>query len=293
MERSGEVLTERELEQVERANSSGLRPVVFVHGLWLLASSWDTWAALFEEEGYAAVTPGWPDDPETIEQAKTDPSVFAHKMVGQVTEYYEAAIGRLTRRPAIVGHSFGGLIAQKLAGDGLSAATVAIDPAGFQGVLPVPASSLKSAGPVLANPLNAGRAVTLTFEQFQYGWANNLEEPEARELYEKYHVAAPGAPLFQAAFANLNPFAETKVDTKNPDRGPLLLIGGADDHTVPLTVSRAAFKLQQRNPGITEFAEVAGRGHSLTIDSGWREVAQLALDFVQRHAPSIEAAEMT
>jgi non-heme chloroperoxidase len=286
-------LTARELEQIDRANTSKLRPVVFVHGLWLLASSWDRWAQLFEQSGYAAVSPGWPDDPETIEEAKADPSVFAHKMVGQVTDYYLDAISRLERQPAVIGHSFGGLIAQKLAGEGAAAATVAIDPAPFQGVVPLPVSSLKSAGPVLGNPLNAGRAVTLTFEQFQYGWTNNLDEAEARDLYETFHVAAPGAPLFQAATANFNPFAETKVDTRNPDRGPLLLINGTDDHTVPLAITHASLKLQQRNAGVTEFAEVAGRGHSLTIDSGWREVAQLALRFIQRHAPSIEAAEVS
>jgi non-heme chloroperoxidase len=284
-------LTARERDQIEAANASGLRPVVFVHGLWLLASSWDHWAGLFQQAGFAPISPGWPDDPETIEEAKADPSVFAHKMVGQVTDYYLEAISGLKRKPAVIGHSFGGLIAQKLAGEGVAAATVAIDPAPFQGVLPLPVSSLKSASPVLTNPLNAGRAVTLTFEQFQYGWANNLDEAEARDLYETYHVAAPGAPLFQAATANFNPFAETKVNTRNPERGPLLLINGTEDHTVPLAIAHASLKLQQRNPGVTEFAEVPGRGHSLTIDSGWREVAQLALTFVQAHAPSIEAAE--
>lgn len=275
-------LTEHELAEIDHANETGLRPVVFVHGLWLLSSSWDRWRALFEENGYTTVAPGWPDDPETVEAAREDPKVFAHKMVQQVTDHYLGAIARLKVKPAVVGHSFGGLIAQKIAGEGVSASTVAIDNAPFRGVLPLPVSSLRSAAPVLANPVNAGRAVALTFEQFSYGWSNNLSEEEGRRLYDEFHVAASGVPLFQAAAANLNPLSEAKVDTKNPDRGPLLIIAGAADNTVPLAITRATHKLQSKNPGLTEIVEVPGRGHSLTIDDGWRDVAQIALDFVTR-----------
>ena len=256
---------------------------MFVHGLWLLSSSWDRWRALFEEAGYATIAPGWPDDPETVEEARRDPTVFAHKMVKQVTDHYLAAISRLTVKPAVVGHSFGGLFAQKMAGEGVSVATVAVDPAPFRGVLPLPVSSLKSAAPVLTNPANIRRAVALTFDQFTYGWANALDAAEARELYDTYHVPASGVPLFQAATANLNPFSEVKVDTKSPDRGPLLVVSGEKDNTVPHAITNATFKLQKRNASPTEFAEIPNRGHSLTIDSGWREVAQTALDFVNRH----------
>lgn len=279
-------LTDWERAEIERANSTGLRPVVFVHGLWLLASSWQNWRDLFEEAGFATIAPGWPDDPDSVAEALADPDVFAHKMVGQVTDHYLEAIAALNVGAAVVGHSFGGLIAQKIAGTGASVSTVAIDPAPFRGVLPLPASSLKSAAPVLTNPANLGRAVALTFDQFKYGWTNNLSEEESRHLYETYHVPTSGVPLFQAATANLNPFSETKVDTKNPERGPLLIINGTDDNTVPLAIAHASYRLQERNEGITEIVEVPGRGHSLTLDSGWREVADIALNFVEVHAPN-------
>src|SRR4051794_14637247 len=205
-------MTEREARQVERANQSGKTPVVFIHGLWLLPSSWDNWARLFEEAGYAAVTPSWPDDPETVEEARANPDVFAKKTLAQIADHTAEVIGKLDRKPAVMGHSTGGLLAQILAGRGLSAATVAIDPGPFRGVLPLPISALRSAGPVLANPLNRGRAVTLTLDQFKYGWANALSDDEAKQLYETYHVAAPGVALMQMANANLNPWTEARVD---------------------------------------------------------------------------------
>ncbi|MCU1580674.1 MAG: non-heme chloroperoxidase [Microbacteriaceae bacterium] len=276
-------LSNRERAEIDRANDSGLRPVVFVHGLWLLSSSWDRWRTLFEQHGLTTLAPGWPDDPETVAEAKADPDVFAHKMIAMVTDHYLEAIRRLTIKPAIIGHSFGGLIAQRLAGEGASTVTVAIDPAPFRGVLPLPASSLKSASPVLGNPFNAGRAVSLTFEQFSYGWANALPEDEARALYEEFHVPAAGAPLFQAATANINPWTEAKVDTSNPDRGPLLIVSGQADHTVPLAITHAMFEVQRKNASTTEIIELADRGHSLTIDHGWKQVAEVSLKFVADH----------
>jgi pimeloyl-ACP methyl ester carboxylesterase len=276
------MINEHEAEQVERANASGLTPVAFVHGLWLLPSSWDRWAAVFEEAGYATLTPGWPDDPETVEEAQAHPEVFAHKSVGQIADYVEGIIRRLDKRPAVIGHSFGGLLTQIIAGRGLAAVSVAIDPAPFRGVLPLPISALRSAAPVLANPANRNRAVPLTYEQFRYGFANAVDEQEAKELYEAYAVPGSGVPLFQAAAANLNPWTEAKVDTKNPARGPLLIISGEKDHTVPPAIAKASYRLQKRNAGVTELAEIKGRGHALVIDNGWREVADTSLAFVQR-----------
>jgi non-heme chloroperoxidase len=275
-------ITEHELAQCEQANQSGRTPVVFVHGLWLLPSSWDRWAKLFEDNGYATLTPGWPDDPETVQEAAEHPEVFAGKSIGQVADHFETIIGGLERKPAVVGHSFGGLLTQILAGRGLSAVSVAIDPAPFRGVLPLPISSLKSAFPVLGNPANRNRAVPLTFEQFRYGFANAVSEEEARQLYEEFAVPASGKPLFQAAAANLNPWTEAKVDTKNPERGPLLIISGEQDHTVPWAIANASYQQQQENEGVTEIVEMKNRGHALTIDSGWPEVADTALTFVQR-----------
>jgi pimeloyl-ACP methyl ester carboxylesterase len=246
-------VTAWEEAEIERANASGLTPVVFVHGLWLLSSSWQRWRDLFEASGYTTIAPGWPDDPATVREAFDHPEVFAHKKVQAVTDHYLDAIRRLAKKPAVVGHSFGGLIAQKIAGSGASAATVTIDNAPFRGVLPLPVSSLRSSFPVLGNPANYGKAIALTFEQFKYGWANNLDE------------------------------AETRVDSKNPDRGPLLVLAGENDHTIPLAITEATFRIQSKhNPGVTEIERIPGRGHSLVIDSGWKEVADVAVQFIQR-----------
>jgi non-heme chloroperoxidase len=269
-------------DRVAHANASGRTPVVFIHGLWLLPSSWDRWAVLFEESGFATLTPGWPDDPETVAEANAHPEVFANKTVSQVADHHAAVIGRLHKKPAVIGHSFGGLLAQIVAGRGLSAASVAIDAAPFRGVLPLPLSALKSSSPVLGNPANRNRGVPLTYGQFRFAFANAVSEEEARHLYDTFAVPAPGRPLFQAAAANLNPWTEAKVDTKSPDRGPLLVISGEKDNTVPRAVSNATFKRQVRNEGVTEFVEIPDRGHSLTIDSRWREVADTALTFVRR-----------
>jgi pimeloyl-ACP methyl ester carboxylesterase len=276
-------ITQAESEQIEKANASGRTPVVFVHGLWLLPSSWQSWVELFEEAGFAAVAPGWPGDPDSVEAARANPQALAGVGVVQVADHFAEVIGALAEKPAIVGHSFGGLITQILAGRGLSIASVAVNPAPFKGVLPLPLAAIRTTLPVLGNPLNRGRTVTLSFDQFRYGWANAVPEDEARQLYERYHVAAPGRPIFQAATANFNPGAETKANTKNPQRGPLLIFTGEDDHAVPPAMSVAAFKKQEsHNPGVTEHIEMPNRGHSLTIDHGWREVAENALAFVKR-----------
>ena len=282
-------VTEHEAAQVERANASGRPPVMFVHGLWLLPSSWDRWAELFETAGYAALTPGWPDDPDTTAQAKEHPEVFAGKSISQVADHFAAIAGTLAQRPAIIGHSFGGLLAQILAGRGLAAVSVAIDPAPFRGVLPLPISALRSASPALDNPANRHRAVPLTYDQFRYAFANAVTGDEAKQLYETYAVPAPGLPLFQAAAANLNPWTEVKVDTETPGRGPLLIISGEKDHTVPWAIANSSYKHQAHNKGVTEITEMPGRGHALTIDSGWREVADTALAFVQRFTPATPA----
>ena len=226
-------ISEREERQIQQANASGRTPVVFIHGLWLLPSSWDNWVAVFEEAGYAGLTPDWPDDPETVEAARANPDVFAKKTLGQVADHTAAVIGRLSKKPAVMGHSTGGLLAQLIADRGLSAATVGIDSGPFRGVLPLPISALRSSLPVLKNPLNRGRAITLTLDQFKYGWATGITDEEAKRLYDTYHVAAPGVALMQMANANLNPFTDAKLDVRNPDRGPLLIIQGEKDHTVP------------------------------------------------------------
>jgi len=275
-------ITEYESRQIAQANASGRSPVIFIHGLWLLPMSWDRWRQVFEDAGYTTLAPGWPDDPNTVGEANAHPEVFAHKTVGQIADHFEEVIGELTKRPALIGHSFGGLLAQILAGRGVADATVAIDPAPFRGVLPLPISALKSAAPVLGNPANHNRAVPLTYEQFRFAFANAVGEEEAQELYNTYAVPGSGVPLFQAATANLNPWTEAKVKSKNPVRGPLLIISADQDHTVPWAIANASYKKQKRNKGVTEIVKIPGRGHSLTIDHGWRAVADTALEFVQR-----------
>src|SRR5690348_15093875 len=279
-------ISERENREIEAANASGNTPVVFIHGLWLLPSSWANWADFFKQAGYAPLTPDWPDDPETVVEARATPDVLAKKTLKQVADHATEIIDALDKKPAVIGHSTGGLLAEMLAGRGLSAATVAIDPGVFRGVLPLPASVLKGLGPLLINPLTRGRAITFTVDQFKYGWANALDEKETQELYDTYHVAGSGIALVQMGNANLNPWTEAKVDTKNPARGPLLILDGEKDHTVPWAIANAAYKRQKRNPGVTEIRKMPNRGHSLTIDRGWQEVAQTALEFVERFVPA-------
>ena len=278
-------MVQGEAAQTSHANESGKQPVVFIHGLWLLASSWDRWVKFFEQAGYVAVQPGWPGDPSTVAEANEHPEVFAGKGIRQVANHMEDIIRGLKRKPAVIGHSFGGMLTQVVAGRGLAIASVAIDPAPFRGVLPLPFSALKAAFPAVGNPGNYSRAVRLTYEQFRFAFANAVSADEARTIYETYAVPAPARPLFQAAFANLNPRTEARVDTRSPKRGPLLLISGDRDNTVPPAIVRASFRLQKRNEGVTELATISNRGHSLPIDGGWQKVAETALAFVRRFAP--------
>jgi non-heme chloroperoxidase len=274
--------TAGELHQVSQANDSGKPPVVFVHGLWLLAGSWAPWQTLFEAAGYATVAVEWPDDPATVAEGRSHPELFAGKSVGGITDHIAEVIKGLNVKPAIVGHSFGGLITQKLAGQGLASVSVPIDPGPFRGVLPLPFSALKVASAVILNPANKKRSVMLSYDQFRYGFVNAVDEAEASRLYEEFPVPGSGIPLFQAAFANINPSTEASVDTRSSGRGPMKLISGEKDHTVPWAIANASFKRQRRNESVTEIEEIKNRGHSLVIDSGWPEVAEVTLSFIKR-----------
>ena len=279
----GTTVTAREAAQVAAANESGKQPVVFIHGLWLLHSSWDAWRERFEGLGYATVAVDWPDDPTDHASAHADPSVFAKKSVGQVADHVGDVIAGLERKPIVIGHSFGGLLTQIVAGRGLALASVTIDPAPSRGVIPLPFSALKASFPVLGNPLNYGKAVTLTFDEFRFGFANAVSEEEAHRLYETFHVPAPGRPLFQAATANLDPTTEAKADKLNPERGPMLVVSGEKDNIVPWSMANAAYKKQSKNAHHpTEIVEIPGVGHSLVIDSHWGEVADAALTFLRK-----------
>src|SRR5215472_17942798 len=260
-------------------------PVVFVHGLWLHASSWEPWAELFRESGYEPLTPGWPGDPDTVEEARNNPGQIAGKGIDEVVAHYAQVIAGLDARPVVVGHSFGGLIVQRLLGQDLAAAAVAIDPAPIKGVLYLPPSALKVASVALRRPANRNLAVALTPEQWHYGFGNALSEQESAELYDRWNIPSPGKPLFEAALANFTPSSPAKVNTANKSRGPLLITAGGKDHTVPHAISTATRRLYHKSPAITDLREFPDRGHSLTIDHGWREVAQTALDWLHERMP--------
>jgi pimeloyl-ACP methyl ester carboxylesterase len=258
-------------------------PVVFVHGLWLHATSWQPWLELFEAAGYVPVAPGWPGEPETVEAARAEPAAVAGRGINEVVEHYAAAIHALPAKPVVIGHSFGGLIAQKLLAQDLAVAAVAIDAAPIRGVLLLPPSALRVASIALRNPLNRGKSVSLTEKQFRYGFGNTLTAAESTELWEKWAIPSPARPLFEAAVSNLLPNSPAKVDTGNSDRGPLLLIAGGSDHTVPASITRQTRRLYGQSTAVTDYMEFTGRGHSLALDSGWREVGDAALSWVDSH----------
>jgi pimeloyl-ACP methyl ester carboxylesterase len=257
-------------------------PVVFIHGLWLHATSWASWAELFSEAGYDPIAPGWPGDPDTVEAARADPDSIANHGIDDVTRHYQAIIDTLPARPILIGHSFGGMISEKLLGLDYGAAAIGIDAAQIKGVLPLPLSALHSTLPVFKNPANKHKAVSLTAEQFRYSFGNAVSEEESDALYERWAIPAPGKPLFEAAAANFSLHSPAKVNTANEGRGPLLLIMGGRDHTVPEAITKATVKQYRHSSAVTELEEFADRGHSLTIDSGWREVADLCLAWLAK-----------
>jgi pimeloyl-ACP methyl ester carboxylesterase len=257
-------------------------PVVFIHGLWLHASSWGPWLDLFTEAGYAPVAPGWPGVPKTVALARIQPDSIAGHGIDDVTSHYAGIIGELPERPVIIGHSFGGMIAEKLLGEDLGAAAIAIDAAQIKGVLPLPLSSLRSTLPVFKNPANAHRAVSLTAEEFRYAFGNAVSPAESDELYERWVIPAPGKPLFEASAANFSPHSPAKVDTGNSERGPLLLVMGGKDHTVPEAITKSTLKQYRGSAAVTDLTEFADRGHSLTIDHGWRAVADECLSWLSK-----------
>jgi len=263
-------------------------PVIFIHGLWLHSASWQPWIDLFRTEGYDPSAPGWPGDPDTVEEARQNPESIADHGIDDVVEHYAALIAALPAPPILIGHSFGGMIAQKLLGQDRAAAAVAIDAAQIKGVLPLPLSALKATLPVFKNPANKHRSISLTAEQFRFAFGNAISESQSAQLYERWTIPAPGKPLYEAAAANFNPHSPAKVDTENSGRGPLLLMSGGKDHTVPETVTRATLKQYRHSDAVTDFLTFPDRGHSLTIDGGWREVADAALAWLRKQG--LEAA---
>jgi non-heme chloroperoxidase len=259
-------------------------PVVFVHGLWLHADSWGAWIDRFREVGYTPVAPGWPGDAGTVEETRKAPDAVAGRGIDDVVGHYAQIIKALDTKPILIGHSFGGLVVQRLLGEDLAAAAVAIDAAPIKGVIYLPLSALRVASIALRNPANKKRAVALTADQFRYGFGNQLSAAESAELYERWTIPSPGKPLFEAAAANLSPQSPAKVNIGNPSRGPLLLIAGGKDHTVPHSITKSTLKLYRKSPAVTDYKEFPDRGHSLALDSGWPEVAEAVLAWLKEHS---------
>lgn len=255
-------------------------PVVFIHGLWMHSSTWQPWMQFFSQQGYACSNPDWPGDGATVEASRANAEAIANRSIIEVADHYAAAIARLPGKPILIGHSFGGLLVQILLGRDIASAAIAIDPAPAKGVWQLPLSALKASLPALGNPFNLKRSVALTYKQFRYAFANAVSEEEAHELYDRCTVPSPARPLFQVAFATLNPNAQNKVNTANTSRGPLLITSGEKDHTVPPVLSEAAYKLYKKSSAVTEFKSFPGRGHSLTIDHGWKEIAEYSLQWL-------------
>ena len=266
-------------------------PVVFIHGLWIHANSWDRWMEVYREAGYEPVAPGWPGEPPTVAEAREKPDLVANMSIDDAIAYYTKIIQALDAKPIIIGHSFGGLFAEKLLGQDLAVAAVAIDPAQIKGVLPLPLAQLRAALPALGNPANLHKAVSLTAKQFRFGFGNELSEEESDALFEQWAIPSPARPLFQAAAANFSVHSEAKVNTANETRGPLLLISGKQDHTVPDVSTRSTLKQYRDSAAVTELKQFEGRGHSLTIDSGWREVADATLEWLAANTGRPEPAE--
>ncbi|MEI7056321.1 alpha/beta hydrolase [Nocardioides sp. CCNWLW239] len=279
-------VTSAELRAVEAANRSGRPVVVLVHGMFLHASSWREWQTLFEGAGYATVAPGWPGEADSVAATRAAGGSTRRQDLRAVLAHHRDLIGRLDRPPALVGHCAGGWVVQRLASEGLASVTVAMEPTPFRGVLPISMSTVRSALPVVARPRHYRRPTSLTFEQFRYSWGNSVDVDEARDLYDRHHVPAPGAPLFQAAVANLSPWSTTRIDTRAADRGPLLFIAGAEDRQATWPMTHAAYRRHRRNPHPTEIVEMPHRGHTMPVDHGWSEAALLALSFIERHIPS-------
>lgn len=268
-----------------------LPPVVLIHGLWIHSSAWQPWLDLYRAAGYDVHAPGWPGDGPTPQATRANPAAVAGQGVAEITAGYQRFIATLPERPIVVGHSFGGLIAQRLLAEGHAAAAVAIDPAPIRGVKKLPFAQIRSALPVLSNPRNKRRAVMLSERQFRYSFGNALSREESRDLYARFAIPGPGRPLFEVTSAAKNPESPTAVDTHTATRGPLLIIGGGADHTVPEVVAREAYELYHDSAAVTEYHAFPGRGHSLVFDHGWKDVADHTLTWLRENPSPVRAAD--
>jgi alpha-beta hydrolase superfamily lysophospholipase len=258
-------------------------PVVFVHGMFLHATSWAPWVELFRAVGYVPVAPGWPGEASTVTETREQPGQVVGKGIDDIVVHYAQIIGSLDTRPIVVGHSTGGLIALRLLGQDLAAAAVAIQPPAVKGTVNLAPSTARVGWVALRTPANRHRALSLTPRQFRYAFGNALSASESDQLYQRWTIPSPGRPMFELASANLSRRSPAEVNTARPARGPLLLIAGGEDHSAPAAVVKAIAKRYRKSPAVTDYQEYPNRGHALPIDSGWRAVADATLTWLDQH----------
>jgi alpha-beta hydrolase superfamily lysophospholipase len=259
--------------------------IVLIHGLWMDPLSWEHWIDRYSGKGFQVLAPAWPGMEGGVEKLRRNTRKFDRLGIPAILAHYEKIIRELPTPPIIMGHSFGGAFAQILLDRGVGAAGVAIHPAPVKGVRRLPLSTLRSAFPVLGKPGNNHRAVMLTPDQFRYAFTNTLTDEEAAAAYARYSVPGPGKVLFQGALANFTPGAPTRVHFRKPDRAPLLIIGGAADHVVPATVTKAVARRYRRGKSVSAYREFPGRSHFTVGQEGWQEVADFALEWAQKPVP--------
>lgn len=261
-------------------------PVVLIHGLYLTHLSWDKWVDRYREKGHEVLALGWPGMEGSPESLRQDPSPIAKLNVQQIVGHYERVIRGLAEPPIIMGHSLGGTITQLLLDRGLGTSAVGVEPGTVKGVLPLPVSTFKSNLAALRNPFARHKAVPISAKEFRYAFCNTMSQEDSDANYEKYYVPVARNVLLQVAFCNLSPTTYVKVDRKNPNRAPFLLMSGGEDHVIPPVVIRANHRLYRDSPAVTEIVEHPGRPHFTMIAPGWEAVADEALDWAMSHRKS-------
>jgi len=256
--------------------------IVLIHGLWMTPSSLDLFKEFYEQRGYQVIAPAWPRLDGDVNAIRKNPSALAGLGVLEIADHYDAIVRSMEQRPILVGHSLGGLIVQMLLDRGLGSAGVAIDATTPKGVFDLPYSAVRSARPVVMNPLNYWRSVMLTFEQFKHAFANTMTDAEARRVYHTQVIPGPGRPFFQAAFANFVPRAATTVNRRNYTRAPLLLVSATHDNFVPSKLNEKNYELYKHSTATTDYAIFADRSHLIVAQEGWQDVAEYAITWVQR-----------
>ena len=257
-------------------------PIVFIHGPWIHASSWQPWQDYFRAHGYTTYAPGWPGEHDDVEQTRAHPRAVADVGVDDVVTHYAAIVDGLAAPPILVGHSFGGMIAEKLLGRDGAVAAIAIDAPRIKGVLRAPLWAIRAALPVLKNPADHYRAISMTREQFRYSFAHTVSATESDELFDRWTIPAPGRPLVDTELTPFTADATAAWATDNPDRGPLLLAMVGRNGSVPEAITKATYGLHGDPIAVTDLMEFEDRGHSLAIDAGWPEVADACLVWLEK-----------